>query len=579
MVQGTDDEVRQVNDLIEKLEKSGPQGSPFGDRYGFVPVSGRSADRLLDSMGIMWSQNEKRNPIKVYSTKGNEPRTDRRVPPSDKELSDRARKREEANRAKSKDETPDKSKPTDAKPTDAKPADAKPEVKKEETIGKSTEPSKSAIEIGSMAIGPIGFLESVIQQLSEVATNQLLFAMMYQPPTGDDSETKEIDATLQQQVPAGQEPMMVIPGADSKADIIIYRSPTGLIVTSNDKQALAEFQEMARMLSDQMALGNAEPTVIYLRFVKAQAAEELLKEILSGEASGGGGGNGLLGNVVGELGGGLIGGLLGGGRSSSSASSSSSSDAGLAQGEYSIISDPRLNALIVKAAPMDMDLIEKLIDVIDQEDSPVDIETRGVPRIIQVENGDVETIANIVKESFKDRIAGADAGAAQRPPSPQELIQALRGGGGGGKNGGQSQKKEAMMTIATDTKTNSLIVTSTLQLYEQVSDLVRVLDSASAENEEIISPIILPEMSSDRHPKCSAIDLGAQVRTNQLQQQANSQRNNQQNNRGQQGQGFQFPQGMQGMNFQFPQGGNRAGGQGGFGANPGAFGGNQGRVV
>lgn len=134
------------------------------------------------------------------------------------------------------------------------------------------------------------------------------------------------------------------------------------------------------------------------------------------------------------------------------------------------------------------------------------------------------------------------------------------------------------MTIATDAKTNSLIVTSTLQLYEQVSDLVRVLDSASAENEEIISPIILPgNVNPIVIQNALQSTFGAQVRTNQLQQQQANNQRNQQNNRGQQGQGFQFPQGMQGMNFQFPQGGNRAGGQGGFGANPGAFGGNQGR--
>lgn len=571
MVQGTDDEVRVVQEIIAKLEESGPQSSPFGDRFGFVPVSGKSADRLLDSLGLMWNQNQAKNPIKVYSTKSYESKTDRRTRPSERELEERSKKRSEREKeatnpsseekkASAKEEgSASRSKPAseagDQPAGDEKvvPATAKPA---------ETTSTRANIRVGDKVANPLGFLNT-LQQAGQMATGQLLmWCMVAQPPKSDPPETAEDDAkvgdALNQQVPAGQEPIMVIPGANSKSDIVIYRSPTGLIVTSDDKAALAEFQEMARMLTDQLALGSSEPAVIYLRHIRAQAAEELLKGILSGESSSGGGG-GLLGNVVGELGGGLIGGLLGGGRSSSPASSSTP-QGGIAQNEYSIMADPRLNALIVKASPMDMDLIEKLIDVIDQEDSPVDIETRGIPRIIQLENGDAETVAGLVREAFKDRIAGNDS-ASNRQPSPQEFLQALRGGGGGGgRNGSQSQLKESTMTIAADKNTNSLIVTSTLQLYEQVYDLVEQLDAASAENETIVESVLLPgNVNPTVIQNALQSTFGAAVRSSQLpqQQQQNNQRNQQQGgNRGQQGMGMQFP-GMQGMGFQIPQGGNR----------------------
>ena len=629
MVQGADEEISQVHDLISQLENSGPKNSTFGERYGFVPVTGRSADRLLDSMGIMWNQNEKRNPIKVYSTKGNDSRTDRRTPPGTRENKTRksveaakAMKAKEsaesspasvntsraeggsATTATSKPETKSDSKPeskTDGKTETTPPAGAvlKPveskllESNKVEEAAKPKEDQQTLVlpAIGVMAASKIGFLAST-GLLSEVATPRrgLYVSHAQQPPVpqeptdsqpspredtaveaeaSDEAEMLQ-DAEPRSGIPPGQEPVMVIPGTNSKADIIIYRSPNGLIVTSEDKQALAEFQEMARMLSDQMSLGAAEPVVIYLRYVRAQAAEQLLKSILSGEASGGGGG-GLLGNMVGELGGGLIGGLLGGGRSSAT---TSSSEGGIAQGDVSIIADPRLNALIVKAAPSDMDLIEQLIDVIDQEDSPENIETRGVPRIIPVENGEAESIAAIVKEAFKDRIAGADSSQRQGP-SPQELIQALRGGAGGGKDNGQNQLKESTMTIATDAKTNSLIVTSSLQLYEQVYDLVKVLDEASAENEEIIQSLPLPGNVNPLVIQSSLQSIfGSQVKTNSLQQasqQANNQRNNQNQNRGGQGfpgQGFQgqgFPGGMQAFQGFAPGGNNRTGNQRGTG--------------
>ncbi len=66
------------------------------------------------------------------------------------------------------------------------------------------------------------------------------------------------------------------------------------------------------MVTDQMSIGNSEPTVFYLKYVSAKAASELLRSILAGEASasGSGGGGGLLGgvasNIIGELGGGMV---------------------------------------------------------------------------------------------------------------------------------------------------------------------------------------------------------------------------------------------------------------------------------
>ena len=280
----------------------------------------------------------------------------------------------------------------------------------------------------------------------------------------------------------------------ANSDVIVFRGPNGLIVTSEDPEALEEFEQLARIVTDQMNLGATEPTIFYLKFISAKGASELLKSILAGEAAsaGGGGGGGLLGSVLGEVGGGLIGGLLGGG---GGASASSSVSGGMASGEVSITADPRLNCLIVRANASDLELVSDLLETIDQEDSPTTIETAGKIRLIPVVNNSVDDIANVVKQVFADRIAtpASAGGGQQRQPSPQEFIEALRGGGRGGARGGSgtSELKQATMTIGTDKKNNTLIVSSSQSLYDEVDALVRMLDQAALEKEEKVEVIQL----------------------------------------------------------------------------------------
>ena len=281
--------------------------------------------------------------------------------------------------------------------------------------------------------------------------------------------------------------------ANLGSDIVVFRGPNGLIVTSEDPDALEEFEQLARMVTEQMNLGGTEPTVFYLKFVSAKGAAELLKSILAGESasSSGGGGGGILGSVLGEMGGGLVGSLLGGG---GGASMSNSISGGMASGEVSMTADPRLNCLVVRANTSDLDLIADLLETIDQEDSPIKIETSGKVRLIPVVNNKVEEIAAVVKQVFADRIAAPpNAGGQQRQPSPQEFIEALRGGGGrGGRGGGgTSELKQATMTIGTDPKNNTLIVSSSQSLYDEVEALVRMLDQAALEKEEKVEVIQL----------------------------------------------------------------------------------------
>jgi len=245
-----------------------------------------------------------------------------------------------------------------------------------------------------------------------------------------------------------------------------------------------------------MAAGPATPEVIYLQHIRAAAAVELIRSVIAGEVASSSGGGGLLGDVASSVlgGGGIFGSLFGGGGGGSSGASSSGStvSGSGATGEISLIPDPRFNAIWVQANPLDMQTVEELVSIIDKPDSPVENLSRGAAQTIYVLNTPVTDVEATIKQVFADRIAQPAAAAAQRQPSPQEFIEALRGGGGGGggrRGGGQSELKEATMTVTADKKNNSLIVVAPPNLFLEVERLVKQMDEDAGGVEESVMVI------------------------------------------------------------------------------------------
>lgn len=270
------------------------------------------------------------------------------------------------------------------------------------------------------------------------------------------------------------------------AEIVVIVGPRDITIACEDLDALDEFEDLLRMFADRAYVPGGEPTVFYLRFATADAAANLLQEVMSGsggDAGGGGGGGGSLfgdiaSSMMGDMGGGLLGSLLGGGGGGAAGGGSLGSSTAL-----SIIPDSRLNALFVKAGPTDLEMIEQLLKIIDQEGSPEDPQTSGKPRFIQVYNTSADKVATIVKQVFASRIT-ADA-TQPRQPSPEDLVRALRGGGGGRQNSRQQAKSEpAKMTIGVDSDSNSLIVAAPEPLYQEVKTLVEELDHQAVANRD-----------------------------------------------------------------------------------------------
>ena len=440
-VKGSASEVEQIRTFIEELEKNAEATDVLGEKVRVIPLTGRSAITTLQQAQELWNQTNGKNKIRFIKPSGEA--TAPGLP----------------QRSISPDVSPEAKV---APAAEAKGKDARRTIILRRGL---------TIEEANSDPTPVGRLASWVTPTQE--------SELKQSEEKSDADAKE-------------------PAEGVGSDIVIMQGPGGLIVTSEDKAALEQFDRLMRMLSEQ-AVGSGEPTVIYLKHIKAAAAKELLETIMSGSTGSSSGGGSLLGDLAGGvMGGGMFGALLGGGGSSSSSSSLGSST-GMASGDYTITADPRLNALIINASPQDMALCEQLLQVIDQVESPISIETRGQVALIPVVSQDVSQVLATLKTLYADRIEGAAAGGGgggNRQPDPRELIEALRGGGGGGRGGrggASSELKESKIALSADTNTNTLIVIAQPQDIKEIEQLVEAIDmAAGADGEETITVVPIP---------------------------------------------------------------------------------------
>ncbi|MGI9456453.1 MAG: secretin N-terminal domain-containing protein, partial [Aeoliella sp.] len=285
-------------------------------------------------------------------------------------------------------------------------------------------------------------------------------AVYQQPAEGDSGLSEE---SPPESVP--NSPILVAPG------------PNGLLIASDDLEALDAYERLIAATTSQSMVGGREYAVFYLKHAKAVAAADILSQIFGGGA---GGGDSLLGGIadaaLGDIGGGLMGDLLGLGGSGAAAS-------GFSAAGVDIVTDARLNALIVYARPDDIDTVFRLLQVLDQRSGPTDVEADGVARLIPVRNTSASQVAAVVKEIYANRLDSGPGGQ----PSPEDLLKALRGGANGG--GGQAQE-EAKMTVGIDVRSNSLIVRAPDTLFAEVEALVQQLDTEqldSTQSTQIVS--------------------------------------------------------------------------------------------
>ncbi|MGQ9576261.1 MAG: secretin N-terminal domain-containing protein [Thermoguttaceae bacterium] len=326
-----------------------------------------------------------------------------------------------------------------------------------------------------------------------------------QVPSGSESRTGSPAAAAGSAKPSTSPKANPVP-AQEPAPVVIIPGPSGVMIASDDLEALDQVERLLTTLVGMGYSGNDEVTIFYLKHAKAVAVAETLDEFFGGGTSGGGGGRSLLGNVAGaalnEMGAGMLGSLLGLGGEGGSAR---------APGAPLITPDSRLNALIVQAHPSDLDLMEQLLKVLDQPGSPEEVLAESKPRLIPVYWTQAQEIAEIVRQVYQDRLVSSAPGGG-RPPSPQDIIQMLRGGRGGpgGRRRG-SQEDLPRMSIGVDVRTNSLIVAAPDSLFQEVKMLVEELDFAASDTTEAVEVVTLQRTSPQAVQQALSAMLGQSI--------------------------------------------------------------------
>ncbi|QEF98831.1 Bacterial type II/III secretion system short domain protein [Stieleria maiorica] len=389
---------------------------------------------------------------------------------------------------------------------------------------------------------------------------------------------------------AGTEPV----GEDSAAntqpvavsqspDIMIELTPNGIRIASDDTEALDELEELLSQLIGPMGAQSELPTIYWLKYLKADVAAEMIASILGGGDSS----SSLTDTITGGLGGGMLGGLMGmagggGGETSTSKSILTST------GSVSIVPDLRLNALFVQANEVDLQVIEMVLEKLDIEESPEDIELSSTPRMIPVLYQDATEIAKVVKEVYADRMGGADQGRSNGggggggrgggQPSPEDFIAALRGGRGGRGGGSEAAKSErSKIVVAVDTRSNSLVVTATTKDFEEIQILVEALDQGGRVNEDETVVYTLPgTLNGNTIVQALEAILSAKVETKESSSSSSSTpgtRSDGDNNNSSDA-ADAMRQRIEAFRARFGGGGGRPGGFGGFGGGrPGGGGG------
>ncbi len=261
-VRGTAEQIALVERLLSELEGSDALGQ-LGDKVRILPYTGSDAQQALQQVQQVWSITGRKNQIRTIA----------------------------------------------------------PATKKQKDSGiperRIPRPSASDRGAGDRGAAP------AIPGLAPEATEALLkrpdrfqfVSTPVDPPdpqsSGDDQDSKDEDQDEREPGEREQQKAATTISVNG-ADIVIQFTPSGMMVASEDLEALDAFQSLMESFAEPSAAQSDLPTIIWLKYIKADVAAELVSSVLGGgEASVASAVDG----VASGFGGGMLGLLgLGGGR-------------------------------------------------------------------------------------------------------------------------------------------------------------------------------------------------------------------------------------------------------------------------
>jgi hypothetical protein len=272
-----------------------------------------------------------------------------------------------------------------------------------------------------------------------------------------------------------------------KAPIAISTVGNSLIISSDDTEALDRLERLIQSLTQTQGGSRTRWTVFYLRSADATETSTMLGHLFpQGSVSR----SSTDSSFMGSLSSGLS--SLGGSLMQMTGLNSLGSDSTLR-----IIPEPRSNALFVSGSDDQIRQIEDVLKILDASELPESLRDR-TPRMIPVEHADVNAVAEIVKDVFREELEGQQSAMSGRSSGSSRGGDfnpiAMMMGGALGAAGGRGRKIE--MTLGVDTRTNTLVVAASDPIFQRVQTLVRSLDSSALEAKETVRVMPLDNANS-----------------------------------------------------------------------------------
>ena len=203
-------------------------------------------------------------------------------------------------------------------------------------------------------------------------------------------------------------------------------TPRGLLLQSDDAEALDKFEEHLRTLSGQQNSTASPPIVFYLKYTKPADALRMLAELLDGGRTAS---DAQLGSLVNAA--------VSSGFYLGSIVTSRDGTATLSAGTITIVADSRLNRLIAQGTHDDIERIERYLAIVDKDSGLTSTEVYGTSHVIELVHTRASDVATALRSAYGSRISAGtgsrggnpSGGGQQRRPRQEE-----RRGGGDNRN-------------------------------------------------------------------------------------------------------------------------------------------------
>jgi len=264
--------------------------------------------------------------------------------------------------------------------------------------------------------------------------------------------------------------------------------PEGIMIQSNDLDALDRFQDQLLEVAELARKTPSPPVIYYLKYVNAEDAVKMLADLLDGGQS-----------LAPPTGGTLINGGSTGFSIGSYMGSLTSNKEGVTTvtaGTATIVSDARLNRLIVQGTTEDIAVIDEYMKIVDKGSSITNIETFGRSHVIELTHTKATEVAEMVKQAFSNRIGVSPQANQQQQggrPENREVDSRNTAERAEGDNRPRDVAEKPTrgrlpdMTVAAHEPSNCLVITAPEALFAEVEALVKSIDLMSEQVVEVIT--------------------------------------------------------------------------------------------